>query len=395
MARVVLSVLCWLVLLINVSESADAECTFSQELAVGTSYYIYNPRYPYKYRGGNSCSWTMKSDYRIKMNCTTFELPRSNNCNQDKLSVQVNSTSSYQFCGNRAFNISSDGPTMVVTFKSPLWSTGGRFLCEVEAVKRPEDLISENCRCGWKNPTRIVGGVNAGVNEFPMMAGLVDSVNRIVFCGCTIISNRYVVTAAHCVDTRDYRELGILVGDHDLSTGADTNATVLHRVIRSIVHPNYSVGNNLNDIAILKTEREIVFNNQVGPACLPFQHSPDTFGGNYVDVLGWGSTSFGGSTSDILQKVTLSVLTNLQCSQIYSNITRDLICTYGEDKDSCQFDSGGPVLWQNPTSRRLILTGIISQGTNCGISAGINTRVGAYIDWIVSQTSDSSYCIIE
>ena len=49
-------------------------------------------------------------------------------------------------------------------------------------------------------------------------------------------------------------------------------------------------------------------------------------------------------------------------------------------------DSGGPVLWQDPTTRRLVLIGIISMGRGCGVTAGLNTRVGAYIDWIVSVT---------
>lgn len=68
--------------------------------------------------------------------------------------------------------------------------------------------------------------------------------------------------------------------------GTDTNATVLHRVIQGIIHPIYSQRNDENDVGILKTEKYITFNNQVGPVCLPFQHSPDTFGGSYVELLG-------------------------------------------------------------------------------------------------------------
>jgi secreted trypsin-like serine protease len=52
-----------------------------------------------------------------------------------------------------------------------------------------------------------------------MMAGIVDSEERLLFCGATIISHKYVVTAAHCLDSRDVRELGIVVGEHDVTTG--------------------------------------------------------------------------------------------------------------------------------------------------------------------------------
>lgn len=61
--------------------------------------------------------------------------------------------------------------------------------------------------------------METAVNEYPMMAGLVDPFQRDVYCGATIISERYVITAAHCVADRDPSNVGVLVGDHDLSTG--------------------------------------------------------------------------------------------------------------------------------------------------------------------------------
>lgn len=64
-----------------------------------------------------------------------------------------------------------------------------------------------------------MGGMETGVNEYPMMAGLVDPFERDVFCGASIISERYVITAAHCLTNRDANNVGVLVGDHDLSTG--------------------------------------------------------------------------------------------------------------------------------------------------------------------------------
>lgn len=64
------------------------------------------------------------------------------------------------------------------------------------------------------------------------------------------------------------------------------------------------------------------------------------------------------------------------------------ICTYTPGKDTCQFDSGGPLLWMNPSNRRLYLTGIVSFGVGCGSdNPAVNTRVSSYLDWIVSKTS--------
>lgn len=371
-------------------ELSNGQCDYSDELT--SAHPVRYLQYQY-YKEAVSCSWTIVSDYKINLSCTIFELPWSVNCFGDRLAVQISPSITHRYCGNGTFNIQSESNSMVISLQSLVSSIGGRFFCEVEALSRPQN--PENCSCGRKNPSRIVGGTNAGINEFPMMCGIVDAIQRIVFCGATIISDRYVLTAAHCMIGRDFQNLGVLVGDHDLETGTDTNATVLHRVIQAIIHPRYNERGDQNDVGILKTENDITFNNQVGPVCLPFQHSPDTFGGNYVELLGWGTTDFGGPPSDILQKVTVSVLTNQQCSKIYPNVTTNQICTYAEGKDSCQMDSGGPVLWQDPTTRRLVLIGIISMGRGCALVAGLNTRVGAYIDWIVSVTPDAWYCTVE
>lgn len=66
---------------------------------------------------------------------------------------------------------------------------------------------------------RIVGGTETGINEYPMMAGLVDGIKQELFCGATIISKSYALTAAHCLMQVQPRKIGLLVGDHDISVG--------------------------------------------------------------------------------------------------------------------------------------------------------------------------------
>lgn len=66
---------------------------------------------------------------------------------------------------------------------------------------------------------RIVGGRETGVNEYPMMAGLIDGRLRELFCGATIISPSYALTAAHCLIGKKPKTIGLLVGEHDTSVG--------------------------------------------------------------------------------------------------------------------------------------------------------------------------------
>lgn len=52
-----------------------------------------------------------------------------------------------------------------------------------------------------------------------MMAGLVDADKKLIFCGATIISDKDVLTAAHCLTDADIRRIGVLIGEHDVNTG--------------------------------------------------------------------------------------------------------------------------------------------------------------------------------
>ncbi|XP_033225050.1 venom serine protease 34-like isoform X2 [Belonocnema kinseyi] len=281
---------------------------------------------------------------------------------------------------------------MKIAFRSNYNTIGGRFLCYLLTI-----VPEENCRCGWKKPTRIVGGENTGVNEYPMMAGIVDLLYVHVFCGGSIISNKHVLTAAHCLRNRDADELAVLIGDHDLTTGRDANAS-LFRIYNYVLHPSFSLTkrNSDFDIAIITVTDIIQFTNEVGPACLPFQHNHDSFSGSLVELLGWGSTEFAGPTADILQKAKVSVINLSECVRSNPAITDHQLCTLTKGKDACQFDSGGPVLWQNPTTSRIVIVGIISHGIACGINIpSVNTRVGAFLDWIVSETQGSKYCQYE
>eukprot|EP00964_Phaeocystis_antarctica_P130787 scaffold94669_cov62-Phaeocystis_antarctica.AAC.1 len=81
---------------------------------------------------------------------------------------------------------------------------------------------------------------------------------------------------------------------------------------------------------------------------------PSLDDGSYSDAdttataAGWGRTSDGGSTSDVLKSVDLKLLTNAQCKTrgYPRGLTDSMICAIGDREDSCQGDSGGPLFVQ-------------------------------------------------
>ncbi|XP_055705662.1 venom serine protease 34-like [Phlebotomus papatasi] len=372
--------------------AAQTGCDYRQNLVAGRVYDIFSPGFPNRYRGEQNCRWTAiaPAGMTVFIECTTMELPRSTNCINDRILISREGLTSLAgasaFCGTTRFTAQSTGNTLVVGFRSPRTSLGGRFLCRISA--RP-------CQCGQRRSSRIVGGTETGINEFPMMAGLVDSRIGQVICGATIISNRHALTAAHCTRNVPVTRAGLLVGEHDLSTGRETPHTQLLVVSRFIVHPSYNPNPSRNDIALVQPSTPIIFNAGVAPVCLPFAHSSYTFQGMRVEATGWGTTDFGGRPSTRLRRVTLDVMANSVCASRLqnTNILQSHLCTFTPGRDVCQYDSGGPLMWTNPRNGRLYLTSLGSFGVECGTQPSVNTRITSFLTWIRQNTPGVQYCI--
>ncbi|XP_067208364.1 venom serine protease 34-like isoform X2 [Linepithema humile] len=385
--KVILFSILLLFLMLN---EVKSDCNYFQNLETGRTYYVYNPGFPNQYKSENHCIWQIMSPYFIKINCTV-NVPESYDCVRDSISVQFAGGSIRRYCGFGTFVLEGINATM--RLDTPYYSQGGQFLCEIRTEKSFNEY---NCQCGWKKqPNKyIVGGKETAINEYPMMCGLVDSINKILYCGCTIISGQYIVTAAHCVEGKNINQIGVIIGEHDVLTGKETKATRLYRMNWCKMHPNYYVFHN--DIAVCKIMGIIDYSAEVGPVCLPFQHKQNSFDGSVVTALGWGLLEFGGVKSNTLQKVNLDIISLIKCKNYYPNVIDNNICTYTPEKDSCQMDSGGPILWSNPITHNLVLVGIISSGIGCASKEpAIHTRTGAFINWIMSVTPDVQYCKVE
>ncbi|XP_011643414.1 venom serine protease 34-like [Pogonomyrmex barbatus] len=190
----------------------QSDCNYFRNLDAGQTYYVYNKEFPEWYEGINQCVWQMTSFNIVKLNCSIEIEPMTPNCFQDNFSIQFDRGNTIRYCGYKTFTLIGMNPTIRLNSFSNY--SKGRFLCQIYASN------NDNCQCGWKKVTRIVGGSETEVNEYPMMAGLVDYMKRDIVCGCTIISKQYITTAAHCLEQiQNINNFGIVVGEHDLKTG--------------------------------------------------------------------------------------------------------------------------------------------------------------------------------
>ncbi|ALC46203.1 CG11841, partial [Drosophila busckii] len=246
----------------------------------------------------------------------------------------------------------------------------------------------------------IVGGKPAEPKEFAPMARLGNRNDKNVtnwFCGGTLINNRVVLTAAHCLYSDSGAVNVVRLGDLDFATETDDADPEDFGVQNITEHPDYKYPDLYNDIALLKLDRGVRFNVYKHPACLPFDDGSkaDTF-----TATGWGDVKFAGRSSTRLLKVKLDNYGSVcpTASDIDElpngfNVSTQLCIGSTERKDTCNGDSGGPALGYHADYPCMYhVMGITSIGIGCGEpnKPTIYTRVHFYLDWIKLELSKFS-----
>eukprot|EP01134_Creolimax_fragrantissima_P006379 CFRG6379T1 len=244
-------------------------------------------------------------------------------------------------------------------------------------------------------PGRIVGG--APIEEkVPFMASLNDPKYGFYaghYCGGTLVNKDWVMTAAHCLYGRIH-----LAYSHKVHIGmsAHTKGDFLHTsdISKVVLHPEYNNDFLFNDIAMIRLSDPAPENSTFVTLS---EDTLSTHNDTLLWYMGWGLLSENSTTiPDELMTVGVQAIDLEKCQDVYGRmlVNDNNICTYTPGKDSCNGDSGGPLIQpgMDGSVNSGVVVGIVSFGEGCAREGypAVNTRVSSYTDWINATMTDTA-----
>lgn len=249
------------------------------------------------------------------------------------------------------------------------------------------DLCGGDGNCGISpvQQTRIIGGVNAVPGAWPWIASL--QYNQRHFCGGTLLTPKWVLTASHCVGNINQGNLyswTIKMGAHDHRVQEPSVQRV--HIKRVIKNPNWNPNSLKGDLTLLELSTPVTLNKRVNIACLPQKGVYPPLGKECM-LAGWGSVTHPGGAWHTLQQVKLPVVEMSRCR----NHMEDVCVGKGfkpqpsgrQQPNACRGDSGGPLVCQR-SDGTWQLDGVASfVYTYCKYYTAY-APVNKYLDWVNS-----------
>ncbi|XP_058799503.1 chymotrypsin-2-like [Phymastichus coffea] len=222
---------------------------------------------------------------------------------------------------------------------------------------------------------RIIGGKNAPDGKYPYIVSLRRIPND-HFCGGSIINNRWILTAAHCVEGRAHKSLKVVAGTNLIHGGKEQ----VYESEYIVSHKSWNTPAFSNDLGLVRVSKDIQFNDKVQPVKLPTEDFNKV--GHPVVMSGWGTTKLGGTVPNNLQEIILKLFDQNQCNKEMSGlINRGHICTYTKAGEGiCHGDSGSPLVVDGTQ------IGIASFVEPCAVGKpDVFARVFTFLDWIATE----------
>ncbi|XP_010794620.1 chymotrypsin-like elastase family member 2A isoform X2 [Notothenia coriiceps] len=235
---------------------------------------------------------------------------------------------------------------------------------------------------GQNDGSKIIKGTIAPDDKYEFLVSLQKNEKHL--CGGFLISEDFVVTAAHC--SPEFSEPDrVVVGTHNLLKVGDENVRYIEKRYK---HESYNQVSGGNDIMLLKLKKKVAGNKkQIIAIPSSNMHIQEN---KICHVAGWGETETGGGVVDRLMEVDVSVINLNTCSKSWGGIPPDVICAggYGSDKGFCQGDSGGPLVCDG------IAVGVVSYNYNriCDYpdKPNVYTEISKYLVWIKSIINEKA-----
>ncbi|KAL1764511.1 Kallikrein-14, partial [Sigmodon hispidus] len=186
---------------------------------------------------------------------------------------------------------------------------------------------------------KIIGGYTCIQNSQPWQVALLSGPGRRLVCGGVLLSDRWVITAAHCARSIIY----VALGKHNLRRWEATQQVI--RVVRKVPHPQYQPRAHNNDLMLLQLQKRARLGRAVRAISVARSCASP---GTPCLVSGWGTVSSPiARYPDALQCVNVSIMSEEVCRRAYSGtITSGMVCAGVPQggKDSCQTPESSPVL---------------------------------------------------
>lgn len=232
---------------------------------------------------------------------------------------------------------------------------------------------------------RIIGGSPIDIASAPWQALL--RINNTTQCGGAIISDRWILTAAHCMTGISAGQVEAFVGVTDQSRLTRDRQVQVNQVI---LNPGWNPATYSSDLALIGLSVPLLTSASVQPIALPLVQNSAIWpaAGEQATISGWGSEALNGASSPLLRAATVQILTSPtdpKCGEYGTSFVAGNHVCAGLPQggvDACQGDSGGPLTVAY--NGAALLAGVVSSGSGCADPKfpGLYTRVTSFLPWL-------------
>ena len=239
---------------------------------------------------------------------------------------------------------------------------------------------------------RIVNGSDPATGAHPWAVQI--ALKRKTFCGGTLVTDNFVISAAHCFHKIRPSDLRLILGND--RTDRKSPNQQLRRIKQLFIRGDFVQRTYDNDIALVQMDRKVVFSKFIRPLCIP--DSNQDYAGEMGTIIGWGRLTHNGKVPGHLKEASVPILPQEKCKyksrHLAKEISDNMLCAGYDDAhiDACSGDSGGALIKIEDDFKQLI--GLISWGIECAKVGypGVYTRLGPYLEWIVNTVRDQESC---